>query len=140
MRIDPARSTSGTKAAKKAASTGDAAAFKAGMQGAAPVASAMTTAPAIGVGSVAALMALQAADDPLEKKRRLERRGRQLVDGLEQLKLGHLEGSDGGSTLLKLKTILDAERDQTDDPELEKVIDQIELRAEVELAKLQRSA
>ena len=82
-------------------------------------------------------MALQSAEDPLEKRRRVERRGRQLLDGLDRLKLDLLEGGDPRATLERLKAVLESERENSGELELESLIDQIELRVEVELAKLE---
>mgnify|MGYP001544807512 CR=1 FL=1 len=104
----------------------------------APVNTASTIGGMSGVGSVDALMALQAVEDPIEKRRKAERRGRQMLDGLDRLKVDLLEGRAPVSTLEKLKQSLSTEREETNDPRLESVIDQIELRVEVELAKASR--
>lgn len=138
MRIEKTRSTSGREAASKARRSGDANAFQASMKPVASVAPANPAAAASSVNSVAALMALQAVDDPLEKRKRAERRGRQLLDALDSLKLDMLEDRDHQGTLLRLKNILETAREDSGDSELDALIDQVELRAEVELAKLSR--
>lgn len=135
MRISKTRSGQAISSGKKAAPSGDSAAFSKGI-------SLPSSGPAIhsagstqGVSSVAALMALQATDDSTEKKRRAERRGRQLLDGLDRLKMDLLEGKAGSVSLSRLKELLESSREETDDQKLESLIDQIELRVEVELAK-----
>ena len=135
MRIDSTRSTSGAKSARKSSATGDGASFRASLQQADETTRTAPPMASAQVGSVAALMALQGVEDPLEKRRRAERRGRQLLDGLDRLKMDVLEGRDPTSALLKLKTALESIRDDTGDSQLDSLLDQIELRAEVELAK-----
>ncbi|AVX04068.1 hypothetical protein MXMO3_01538 [Maritalea myrionectae] len=89
------------------------------------------------VGSVDALLALQSVDDPLLAKKKSVKRGHQLLDGLERLKTDLLVGrvsEDRLANMLKmLKNAPDAK-----DPELQAVIEDIELRVQVELAKLGR--
>ena len=53
------------------------------------------------------------------------------------MKLDMLEGGDPRSTLERLKAVLESERENSGEQELESLIDQIELRVEVELAKLE---
>lgn len=93
------------------------------------------TAGALAVGSVDALLALQAAEDPLERRRRAVRRGEGLLDRLETLKLALLGGGASGPALDGLARAVREQRDQIDDPRLEGVLDEIEARAAVELAK-----
>lgn len=137
MRIEKTRSTQVSRTGSRAGAGGDRSAFTSALGSASTPTPVATTGSAAGVSSVAALMALQGAEDPLEKRRRAERRGRQLLDGLDRLKVDLLEGGNAAETLSRLKASLESEREQTDDPQLESVIDQIELRVEVELAKLE---
>lgn len=92
------------------------------------------SAPA-GVAGVSALMALQGVEDPTERRRRSIRRASGLLDRLEELKLALLDGGDGAATLQRLARNLAEERPDDDDSGLKAVIDQIDLRAAVELAK-----
>lgn len=138
MRIEKPRSTSETSTSRRPARSGDSAAFRASLTPTAPSVAANTTSSATGVGSVAALMALQTVDDVQERRKRMERRGRQLLDGLDSLKLDVLENRNPTQTLVKLKSVLESAREDSGDAELDSLIDQIELRAEVELAKLAR--
>jgi hypothetical protein len=54
------------------------------------------------------------------------------------LKLGLLRGSISGERLAQLAQLARAGRALTDDPGLDEVLGEIELRAAVELAKLRR--
>jgi hypothetical protein len=86
-----------------------------------------------------ALLALQSVDMPLERRKKAAARGRQMLDLLDKIKLGVLDGTLSSETLETLKTAL-AAREPTDDAGLEAIMDEIGLRAEVELAKLTRQA
>ncbi len=135
MRIENTRSTSGAKSTRKTASSADASAFEKSLNETSGPERTAAAAPAAQLSSVAALMALQATEDPLERKRRAERRGRQMLDGLDRLKLDVLEDRDPIPTLLKLRGMLESSREDSGDSQLEALIDQVELRVEVELAK-----
>lgn len=135
MRIENTRSTSGAKSTRKTAGQADASAFAKSLNEPTGAERAAAPAPAAQLNSVAALMALQSADDPLERKRRAERRGRQMLDGLDRLKLDLLEDRDPVATLRKLRDTLESTREDSGDSKLEALIDQVELRVEVELAK-----
>lgn len=104
-------------------------------------AAAATAAPA-GVGDVSALMALQGVEDVMERRRRAVRRGSGILDRLEELKLALLSGETMDGSLEKLARITREERPHDDDAALNGLLDQIDLRAAVELAKadLRRSA
>ncbi|WP_332640524.1 flagellar assembly protein FliX [Brevundimonas sp.] len=95
-----------------------------------------------GVGGVPALMALQGVEDVTERRRRAIRRGGGLLDRLEELKLALLQGEAGEGALDRLSRTLREERPVDADPGLNGLLDQIDLRAAVELAKaeLRRTA
>jgi len=84
------------------------------------------------------LLAVQAAGDSLERKRRAMRRGRNILDTLDALKLALLSGSVSARQLETLKAQIQQRGEQVDEPELADVLAHIALRAEVELAKLGR--
>ncbi|HWA61410.1 MAG TPA: flagellar assembly protein FliX, partial [Caulobacteraceae bacterium] len=88
------------------------------------------------VSSLEALMALQEVGGPLERRRRAVARGGRLLDALESLKIGLLEGALPRPAIEALAREVREQRDQTDDPRLEAVLAEIETRAAVELAKL----
>ncbi len=82
-----------------------------------------------------ALMTLQEIDDPLERKKRAVKRGHNILDSLSQLKASMLAGKVSSADLHKIVEHLRS-RDASSDPQLNDILAQIELRAEVELAKL----
>ncbi|MGO4409672.1 MULTISPECIES: flagellar assembly protein FliX [unclassified Brevundimonas] len=98
-------------------------------------ASANATSSASSVAGVSALMALQGVEDATERRRRAIRRGGGLLDRLDELKLALLNGQDGAAALERLARTLREERPEDADPGLKGVLDQIDLRAAVEMAK-----
>jgi hypothetical protein len=103
-------------------------------------------APASGVNrassvmGVDALLALQDVGGPLERKRRAVRRASRILDVLDEVKLALLDGQLSVGQLDRLRRAVRAERDLTEDPQLEGLLDEIELRAAVEVAKLEQAA
>lgn len=89
------------------------------------------------VQGVDALLALQEVDDPLVGRRRSVQRGHELLDALEAMHASLLIGNVSGERLERITHLLSI-RMPSDDPTLEAMVDDIELRAKVELAKLGR--
>lgn len=87
------------------------------------------------VGSIDALMALQGADLDQSAQEQATERAFSLLDRLDDLKIALLEGTLPRETLERLVQTLQSERSKTNDPELESMLDEVELRAAVELAK-----
>ena len=90
-----------------------------------------------GVMNVDAILALQEMGGPLEGRRRAVRRAGRLLDVLEEVKMDLLSGEMSDSKLELLRRAIRDEREGTDDVRLESVLDEIETRAAVELAKLE---
>jgi hypothetical protein len=92
------------------------------------------------VSTLDALMALQEVGGPLERRRRAVRRADKILDALDSLKLELLDGPLDPAVLESLTRAVREQRSMTDDPDLEGLLDQVETRAVVELAKLEGSA
>lgn len=90
-----------------------------------------------GVSSIDALLALQAVGGPLERRRRAIGRAGKILDVLDDVKVALLDGEVLPDALDRLVVAVREERDETEDPRLEGVLDEIEMRAAVEMAKLE---
>ncbi|HBC08880.1 MAG TPA: hypothetical protein DC046_15065, partial [Rhodospirillaceae bacterium] len=92
------------------------------------------------VAGVDAVLAMQAADDATQGRSKglLMARGDRLLDRLEDLQMALLTGNLPKEKVIELAQALREKRPDTDDAGLNALIDEIELRAEVELAKLTR--
>ncbi|MBY0431354.1 MAG: flagellar assembly protein FliX [Rhodospirillales bacterium] len=94
-----------------------------------------------GISSVDALLAAQTVPDATDgqaRRRRMAKRGEDILDSLEEIRVGLILGQVPKERLVALARVVRAGREQIDDPRLAAVLDEIELRAEVELAKLTR--
>jgi Class II flagellar assembly regulator len=89
------------------------------------------------VSTLEALMALQEVGGPLERRRRAVWRADKILDALDGLKIELLEGELNPAVLERLTRAVREQRSMTDDPALEGLLDQVETRAAVELAKLE---
>jgi len=138
MKVSGTGGPSQAAGGKPAARTGGGAGFQ--LSGVSAPAAPAQVSGAAGVSSVMgvqALLALQDVESPTERKRRSVRRAGKLLDQLEDLKVALLGGELSQSQLDGLARAVREQRSATDDPKLEAVLDEIETRAAVELAKLE---
>jgi len=134
MRIEgPRRPDQASRAAPKGAAGG--ASFSVNTGGSAQAAVAATT--GLQVAALDALLTLQEAGEPLTGKRRAVKRSNDMLDLLDDIKLGILSGAVPRQTLRQLTKLVAERRDDFHEPGLQGVIDEIDLRAQVELAKLE---
>lgn len=92
------------------------------------------------VGGILAAQSVQdagAGPDYNERKRRAQR-GAELLDRLEDIRKGLLLGSIPKDRLGDLARMVREKRERGADPVISRLLDEIELRAEVEIAKLSR--
>ena len=136
MKVNGPRNVSGASGARKSAKATPAAGFNPGPAPAPQGPGASGGLSGAGaIGSVDALLALQGAGDYREAKTQATERAFSLLDVLDDLKLALLDGALPRATLVRLMETLKSRRDTTDDPRLEAMLDEVEVRAAVELAK-----
>lgn len=87
------------------------------------------------IGSLLAVQGVEAPDDALTGQRKAVQNATETLDILDEIKLGLLVGEEPTNKLQGLLALVETEREGVDDPELENVLNHIELRARVELAK-----
>jgi hypothetical protein len=107
---------------------------------AAPSAASGASAPAAAatLAGLDAVLLLQAeADTPQERRRRSAQRGQDLLDGLDRLKAALLGGRVAAHELRTIAGRLAERAAASGDPRLDGLMAEIELRAAVELAKLE---
>lgn len=107
------------------------------IESAAEVAHAAPASVLTGIGSLDALLALQEVSGPLERRRRAVKRAGQILDVLDEIKVAILGGDLAPMALDRLMTVVRERRDNAEDPGLEAVLNEIETRAAVEIAKLE---
>lgn len=95
-------------------------------------------APTAPLAALDGVLAVQEVEDPTAERRRAARHGHSLLDELHELQLGMVDGWVSEATLRRLGGLVDGLRPAAGDSQLGEVLDAIELRAAVELAKLRR--
>lgn len=96
----------------------------------------------VGFTDLNTVLALQETPDSTRgrARKRARERGNMMLDQLEEIRMGLLMGTIPMAKLEQLAQLVRAKREQIDDPKLLEILDEIELRAAVELAKLSRPA
>ncbi|MCA1989088.1 MAG: flagellar assembly protein FliX [Desulfarculus sp.] len=93
------------------------------------------------LASVDAVLMAQSVGDSTdrESRQRMIRHAEDILDRLEEVRRGLLLGIVPRETLNNLAQMVRARRETAQDPRLAALLDEIELRAEVEIAKLSRA-
>lgn len=91
------------------------------------------------IASVESILTLQGMDDSTGGRSKGVQYGEQLLDMLDEVRDGLLAGGIPRGTLNRLATAVSRRQEGFADPKLQSVLDEIELRARVELAKLEQS-
>ena len=88
----------------------------------------------MGTSAVAGILGVQEVDDALARRSRSKMRAQNILDRLEELRIQLLSGGLSRDKLFELSRMVNARREQINDPQLMALLDDIELRAQVELA------
>ena len=106
------------------------------------MADAKTAAALTGSGPIAAvdtILALQGIEDSPDSRTRGVHHGEQLLSLLDEVRDGLLAGGIPRLTLNRLALAIAKRRESFAEPKLQTVLDEIDLRARVELAKLEQA-
>ena len=139
MKIAQTRSNLPANRRRKAGSDGAAASsdrFASHFQ--ADSAAASRPAAAAPLAALSSLLSIQEVSDMADDRRRAVLHGNDLLDELRDLQIGLVQGSIPEELLRGIARLLDRPRPAIDDPALNQILGEIEVRAAVELAKLER--
>tara|TARA_Y100001001_G_C7900763_1_gene271541 strand:- start:304 stop:765 length:462 start_codon:yes stop_codon:yes gene_type:complete len=140
MKVSGPKGPNKTQNTKKSGKKGDSSGlsgFSALISTAAGDAEAATASKSI--ASVNSLLSVQETDDPAKRaaKQRMAKRGHDILDALEQIKMALINGNLRYSHLENIGDMVARNRERIDDPEMAALLDEIDLRAQVEIAKLE---
>jgi hypothetical protein len=140
MKIEGPNKTSGAKGVSKSGAkrTGDGA-FDSMVGDAEESEAASSAGRPTSIGALDALLSLQEAESGTseEAQKKARKRAGDLLDHLDKIKIGLLTGELPKSALQHLAQTITSHRDHVLDPKLAEILDEIDLRAQVELAKLE---
>ncbi|MGH1403524.1 MAG: flagellar assembly protein FliX [Alphaproteobacteria bacterium] len=90
------------------------------------------------IAQLDALLAVQEVEDPLQKaaKKRVKVRANTILDKLENLRIKMLCGDLTVGHMVDIADVVASHRDKVEDPALTSLMDEVDLRAQVELAKM----
>lgn len=88
------------------------------------------------VSGLDALLSLQTVDDATERAQRGQVRAEEILDRLDHLRADMLTGEVPIRRLMQIADLVARSRAKVDDPRLGAILDDVDLRAQVELAKL----
>ncbi len=90
------------------------------------------------IASIDTLLALQGADDPAQRaaRKRMRHRADTLLSELDRIKMGLLNGTLTVGHVIDIADVVASHREKIMDPQLTAILDEIDLRAQIELAKM----
>lgn len=87
------------------------------------------------LGGIGAILGVQEVDDATQRASKGKKRASQLLEQLDDVRMGLISGVLSKDQLLRLSSMVQSEKQAVDDPRLAEILDDIDLRARVELAK-----
>lgn len=90
------------------------------------------------IAMVDVLLAVQGADDPAQRaaRKRMMKRGDNILDLLDNLRLSLLSGGLTVGQVIDIADVVASHREKVMDPRLTAILDEIDLRAQIEIAKM----
>lgn len=90
------------------------------------------------ITSADALLSVQASDDPGERaaRQRMTNRADHILDKLERIRMHMLTGQLTVGDMIDIADMVARHRERVSDPALTAILDEIDLRAQIELAKM----
>lgn len=93
------------------------------------------------IARVDALLAVQSVESPTERaaRKRMQERGEGILKELDKLRHGLLTNSLTLGDIINVADVVASHRERIDDPKLVAILDEIDLRAQIELAKAKKA-
>lgn len=139
MKIEGPKGPQGTSSARKAGGVSplDAATFR-GLMAPGQVEESAVTHATQNIAQLDALLAMQGAQDPTERatRKRMTIRSSDVLSALDRVRLGMLTGTMTVGDMIDVADVVATHRERVHDPELTALMDEIDLRAQVEIAKM----
>lgn len=138
MKVEGPKKTGSAAGAKKSGKTsGTEGSFSDFIASAPKEAAATTTTRSI--AQLDALLAVQGAEDPAQgrARKRMHQRADDILSELDKVKMAMLNGSLTVGHMVDIADVVASHREKITDPKLTSIMDEIDLRAQVELAKMQ---
>ena len=144
MKIQGGSKTGGVNKVKKTENKADAGLGEGGFDaliashGAAETDGAAAASPTQSIAAVDALLAVQETEDPTQgpARKRMRVRANKILDMLDDLRSAMLGGQLTVGHMIDVADVVASHRENITDPALTNIMDEIDLRAQVELAKM----
>ncbi len=139
MKIEGPSKTSGTSGSKKTGNVSSEGSFEdfiasapKGTQGAAVTGS---------IARVDSLLSVQAAESPTERaaRKRMVGRSEDILGELDKLRMSILTGNMTLGQVIDIADVVASHRERISDPKLTAILDEIDLRAQIEIAKARKA-
>lgn len=93
------------------------------------------------IAMVDALLSVQGAESATERatKRRMKERGDKILRQLDHLRLGILTGNLTLGQVVDIADVVASNREKVKDPKMTAILDEIDLRAQIEIAKMRKA-
>lgn len=93
------------------------------------------------IAHIDTLLAVQEAENPTERatRKRMAQRATTILDELERMRMGLLTGTLTVGHVIDIADVVAQHREKIMDPRLTVLLDEIDLRAQIELAKMRQS-
>jgi len=103
--------------------------------------SASGAAPTRSIARVDALLSVQATESATERaaKRKMRERGEDILKELDRLRHGILTGNLTLGQVIDIADVVASHREKISDPKLTAILDEIDMRAQIEIAKARKA-
>ncbi len=139
MKIEGPSKTSGASGSKKTGKVDSDSSFEDFIAGAPK--GVQSAAPTHSIARVDALLSVQGAESPTERaaRRRMVDRSEDILKELDGLRMSILSGTMTLGQVIDIADVVASHREKINDPRLTAILDEIDLRAQIEIAKAKKA-